>query len=260
MKKALAMPLDVKLINLTASALFGVFGVLVLGALLTWAASNPAFAIRGIAVTGLVAHHNALTLRANVAPKLSGTFFTLDLNSAKAAFETMPWVRQAVVHREFPNRLKVQLEEHKAVAYWGGEGESLLLNSFGEVFEANLGEVEQETLPSLEGPQGQSAQVLAMYQSLKPLFDGQGMTIEKLFLTAHGGWRAVLDSDAAIELGNGTVPEVVARSQRFLKTVTQVTSRYARQVEALEAADLRHEGGYAVRLRGVTTLAMDAQK
>jgi cell division protein FtsQ len=99
-----------------------------------------------------------------------------------------------------------------------------------------------------------------MYRSLKPLFDTKSLTIEKLILTGHGGWRVVLDSDAVIELGSGALPEVLARSQRFLKTVTQVTSRYGRQPDALEAADLRHEDGYAIRLRGVTTLAMDAQK
>jgi len=30
--------------------------------------------------------------------------------------------------------------------------------------------------------------------------------------------------------------------------------------EALETADLRHQDGYAIRLRGVTTLAADVQK
>jgi cell division protein FtsQ len=260
MKEALPMPLDVKLINFTASALLVVFGVMVMGALFNWAASNPAFAIRGIVIVGEVEHNNAVTLRVNVAPKLSGTFFTLDLSAARRAFEAVPWVRKAVVHREFPNRLKVKLEEHKAVAYWEGEGESLLVNSFGEVFEANLGEVEQDFLPTLEGPHGQSAQILEMYQSLKPLFGDKSFTIEKLFQTAHGGWRVMLDSDALIELGNGTVPEVLGRTQRFLKTLTQVTSRYGRQADALESADLRHEDGYAIRLRGVTTLVMDAQK
>jgi cell division protein FtsQ len=260
MKKALPMPLDIKLINLTTSALLVVFGFTVLSALASWASGNSAFALRGIAVIGEVDHNNAVTLRANVAPKLSGTFFTLDLSVAQRAFEAVPWVRHAVVRREFPNRLKVQLEEHKAVAYWGGEGESLLVNSYGEVFEANLGEVEQDALPSLEGPHGQSAQVLAMFRALKPLFDGQALTIEKLQMTGHGGWRVMLDSDASIELGNGTVAEVLARSQRFLKTITQVTSRYGRQADALESADLRHEDGYAIRLRGVTTLVMDAKK
>jgi cell division protein FtsQ len=260
MKNPLVMPLDVKLMNLVASALFVAFAVLGAAALAGWAARHPLFAIGGIAVTGDVTHNNAVTLRANVAPRLSGTFFTLDLAAARLAFEALPWVRQAVVQREFPNRLKVTLQEHKAVAYWGGEGDSRLVNSFGEVFEANVGEVEQESLPRLNGPDGQAVQVLAMQRALQPQFEAMEMEMEQLELTGHGGWRVHTDSGASLELGGGTVAEVLGRTQRFFKTLTQVTSRYARKPEALESADLRHEDGYAIRLRGVTTLAADGQK
>lgn len=249
------VPVDVKLMNLTASVLFVVFALLLAAALVGWVARLPVFALHAIAVTGEVTHNNAVTLRANVAPRLSGTFFTIDIAQARQAFEAVPWVRKAVVRREFPNRLKVLLQEHKAVAYWGADGESRLVNDFGEVFEANLGEVEQESLPRLNGPDGQAAPVLAMYQTLQPLFEDMDLALEQLELTVHGGWRARLDSGAAIELGSGATAEVLARTQRFLKTLTQVTSRYGRKPDALESADLRHADGYAIRLAGVTTLA-----
>lgn len=258
MKKHLSTPLDVKLMNTTAAVLFVAFALMVVGALAGWGARHSVFAIRGITVTGEVTHNNALTLRANVAPKLTGTFLTLDLTAARLAFEAVPWVRKAIVRREFPNRLKVLLQEHQAVAYWGAEGESRMVNSFGEVFEANVGEVDQEALPRLSGPEGQAAQVLAMYQALQPAFDDMDMALEQLELTVHGGWRARLDTGAVIELGAGSVAQVLAITQRFLKTLTQVTSRYGRNPEALETADLRHQDGYAIRLRGVTTLAADA--
>jgi cell division protein FtsQ len=260
MKNSLPMPADVKLMNMTAIALFVVFALTLVGAVAVWASRHPVFAISGIAVTGDVTHNNAVTLRANVAPRLRGTFFTLDLTAARLAFESVPWVRKAVVRREFPNRLKVQLQEHQAVAYWGAEGESRLLNSFGEVFEANLGEVEQDGLPRLNGPDGQAEPVLRMYQALKPLFENMDLTLNQVELTGHGGWRARLEEGAAIELGGGTQADVLVRTERFLKTLTQVTSRYGRNPEALETADLRHEDGYAIRLRGVTTLAVDGQK
>jgi cell division protein FtsQ len=253
-------PADVKLMNMTASALFVVFALLLVGALAGWIARHPGFAISGIGVSGEVTHNNALTLRANVAPRLSGTFFTMDITAARQVFEDLPWVRLAVVRREFPNRLKVLLQEHQAVAYWGAEGDSRLVNSFGEVFEANVDEVEQDALPRLHGPDGQAAQVLAMYQTLAPVFEPMDLALEQVELTGHGGWRARLDTGAQIELGGGTVAEVLTRTQRFLKTLTQVTSRYGRLPEALETADLRHQDGYAIRLRGVTTLTADAQK
>lgn len=260
MKNELSAPFDVRLMNLTASLLFLLLALLLVGALMLWASQNPVFAIRAISVTGDVTHNNALTLRANVAPRLSGTFLSMDLGATRLAFEAVPWVRRAVVKREFPNRLKVRLQEHKAVAYWGVEGESTLVNNFGEVFEANLGEVEQDALPRLIGPTGQTSQVLVMYQTLQPMFDDMDLTLEQLELTPRGGWRARLDSGAVLELGSGAQPEVLARTQRFFKTLTQVTARYGRRPEALETADLRHQDGYAIRLRGVSTLAAAAKK
>jgi cell division protein FtsQ len=148
----------------------------------------------------------------------------------------------------------VVLQEHRAAAHWGAEGESRLLNSFGEVFEANVGEVEQEQLPRLMGPPGQEPQVLAMHRRLQPLFEELDLGLEQLELTGRGGWVARLDSGAAVELGRGGDDEVVGRATRFLRTLTQVTARYSRRPDAVETADLRHPDGYALRLRGVSTV------
>lgn len=256
----LPVPSDVKLMNTTASVLFFACAVLLLAALVSWALRHPLFALGGITVQGDMTHSSAVTLRANVAPQVAGNFFTVNLDTTREAFEAVPWVRKAIVRREFPNRLRVSLQEHQAVAFWGAEGESRLVNNFGEVFEANLDDLEQDGLPRLFGPTGESTQVLAMYQALKPLFEPLDLAVEQLVLTGRGSWQLALDTGAVIELGRGTRQEVAARTQRFLQTLTQVTSKYGRRPEALVSADLRHADGYAVRLRGVSTIAADAQK
>ena len=260
MNPALPQPFDVKLMNLTATVLFTAAAVVLLAAALWWLVRNPVFAIGSITVHGDVTHSNAVTLRANVAPRLAGNFFTISLQATREAFEAVPWVRQAVVRREFPNRLRVVLREHQAVAFWGGDGDVRLVNSFGEVFEANSGDVEQDNLPRLRGPDGQSMQVLQMYRAIRPLFEPLELAIEQLALSAHGSWNAELDSGALIELGRGSEQEVVERTRRFVQTLTQVTSRHNRRSDALVSADLRHGNGYAVRLRGVTTGAETAVK
>lgn len=99
------MPVDVRLMNQTASVFFLAFALLAMGALAGWAVRHPTWAVQGITVTGDVSHHNAVTLRANVAPLLRGTFFTMDLSDARHAFETLPWVRRAIVRRDFPNQI-----------------------------------------------------------------------------------------------------------------------------------------------------------
>jgi cell division protein FtsQ len=260
MSEALATPFDVRLMNITANALFVVFGGLLLAALVSWAANRATFSIGAISVSGDVTHNNAVTLRANVVPRLGGSFLTLDLAQAKRAFEGVPWVRRAIVKRDFPNRLQVVLEEQQPVAYWGPEGESKLLNNFGEVFEANVGEVEHEILPHLDGPVGQEPQVLAMYRVLQPQFELLDLSLDQLDLTGRGSWVATLDSGAVIQMGRGSDAEITARTAQFLTTLTQVTSRYNRRPDAMESADLRYASAYALRLRGVSTVVTDAQK
>lgn len=260
MNPTMPVPFDVRLMNATATVMFAVCIVLFLAGGAWWALRHPLFAIAGITVRGDTAHNNAVTLRANVAPRLVGNFFTINLQAAREAFEAVPWVRRAVVQREFPNRLRVRLQEHQAVAYWGPEGESRLVNNFGEVFEANAGDVESENLPRLDGPRDQSAQVLAAYRTLQPLFEPLDLSIEGLALTARGNWQLQLDTGGLVELGRGTPEELAARTQRFVQTLTQVASRYGRRPDALVSADLRHSDGYALRLRGVATTSADAGK
>lgn len=260
MKSNAPLPLDIKLMNGLAATLFGVLVLMLLGAALAYVQQLPVFAIRGVTVVGDVSHYNAISLRANVMPRLKGTFFTLDLQATRRVFETMPWVRKAVVQRDFPNRLRVQLEEHQPVAYWGVDGDLRLVNSFGEVFEANLGELERDDLPRLTGPEGQSAQVLATYQTLQAMLAPIDLALVQLELTARGAWRAQLDAGTTLELGSGSTDALVARTGRFLKTVTQATARYNRSVDQLASADLRHADGYAIRLNGVSTVEADDVK
>jgi cell division protein FtsQ len=250
---SVAVPLDVKLMHMAASLM--IVGV-VAGALVTglWALLRlPAFALTGITVRGDVEHNNEVTLRANVATKLTGNFFTADLERVRHAFEAIPWIRLASVQREFPNRLRVTLQEHKPVAYWGEDRESRMVNSYGEVFEANVGDLDDDKMPRLSGPDSQSQQVLTMYLALAPAFKELALSMDSLALTDRGSWRAKLSQGAVIELGRGSVDDVMQRMQRLTKTVMQVTQRLGRKVSAMESVDLRHDNGYALRLRGVST-------
>jgi cell division protein FtsQ len=186
---SVVVPLDVRLMHAAASSLL--VGLLVAGLVTgVWALTRlPIFVLAGITVLGDVEHNNAVTLRANVVTRLNGNFFTTDLDRVQAAFQAVPWVRSASVAREFPNRLRVTLQEHTPVAYWGDDGESRMVNTYGEVFEANVGEVEDDKMPRLRGPDSQSQQVLAMYSALKPVFAGLNLPLESLELTGRGSWR-----------------------------------------------------------------------
>ena len=259
MASSIPVPFDVKLMNVTATLVYALFALVLLAAGAWWVLRQPFFPLAGIKVDGEVTHNNAVTLRANVAPQLAGNFFTVDLARARAAFEAVPWVRKAVVRREFPNKLRATLTEHVPVAHWGDDAQSRLINGYGEVFEANVAEVDAD-LPRLDGPLEQAGQVLGMYRVLQPLFAPYELSLDSLTLSGRGSWRVVLDTGAAIELGRGQSEEVAARTQRFLVTVAPVARQYGRTVASVEGADLRHNEGYALRLRGVTTVVVDPTK
>lgn len=259
------LPPDIRLMNAVSALLVAGFVLLALGVALRWMVRLPVFAIRAIEVEGEVSRNSAASLRANALPRLSGSFLSMNLQQGRQAFEAVPWVRHAVVRRVWPSKLKVTLEEHKPAALWdqmadGADAQSdasaerLLVNSFGEVFQANLGDVEDDGLPLLAGPAGSSVAMLRMWQQLQRLSGGLlDQSVERLDLSGRGSWRASLEKGAVIELGRGSEIEVVARFEQFARAITQITTRYQ---TPLLSADLRHADGFAVRLRGVATTTL----
>ena len=146
----LSLPAEVRLMQATADVLFALVALAACAVALWWASRLPMLAIQGLRVEGQVTRNSESTLRANTLHRLSGNFLTIDLQDCRTAFESVPWVRRAEVRRIWPLRLSVQLEEHQPVALWtGADGNDRLVNSFGEVFEANVGDVEDDDLPAV---------------------------------------------------------------------------------------------------------------
>ncbi|MCE2910091.1 MAG: cell division protein FtsQ/DivIB [Burkholderiaceae bacterium] len=249
------LPADVRLMNAVATAVFVLAAAGAGVAAWAWLMRSPWFPIRAIQLDGDLARNSLPTIRANATPRLAGNFFSVDLQQSRAAFESVPWVRRAVVRRVWPDRLQVRLEEHHSVALWAGEepleavDTGRLVNSFGEVFDANVGDVEDEALPVLSGPEARAAEMLTMLQRLRPLLARHDLQISALHLSGRGSWRAAFDSGATMELGRGSDDEVVARTERFVRTFAAANARWR---APLLHADLRHPSGYALRLRDVT--------
>ena len=241
---------EVRLMNGVAAAVGLLAAVTMLAAAGWWVIHAPWWTIRAVELHGDLQRNSAATLRANTLPRLQGNLLTLDLARARAVFESVPWVRKAVVRRVWPNRLSVTLEEHRPAARWlSADGTERLVNTHGEVFDGSLGEAEGEALPAWSGPDGSAPRLMEMHRQLQAQFDLLQRRLVQLELSGRGSWSLVLDDDAAIQLGRGERSEVLARAGRFVSTVSQVTGNFK---APLASADLRHAGGYAVRLSGVT--------
>jgi cell division protein FtsQ len=254
-------PMDARLMNTVAAVI--VSGVLLALAwqALKWATRSPVFTVSAIQLDAALDKASLAGVRASALPRLSGNFFSIDLDAARAAFEQVPWVRRAVVRRVWPNRLAVTLEEHEAAALWQRDGQrnERLVNAQGEVFVAPLRDLAQQELPTLAGPaDAQAAQMLAMLRRLGDSLAPMEQKVELLRLSSRGSWQAELAGGARLELGRGADDEVLARVDRLARTLAGVNARFglsSGQSRALVAADLRHPDGYALRLAGITTAA-----
>ena len=143
-------PQDVHWMNAAAAALVVVAVLMLLAVGLLKLGRLPYFDLQRVQIEGDLSRNNLATVRANTVPRLYGSFFQADLARSRAVFESVPWVRKAVVRRVWPNQLRVTLEEHQPAAFWRqAHSEDQLVNTFGEVFDANLGDVEDERLPTL---------------------------------------------------------------------------------------------------------------
>jgi len=255
---------NARLLNLIASALYALVALMALGAGLLWLAQRPVFAITHVELTamggGPLRHVNAPSVRANALGKLSGNFFTLDLNTARQAFESVPWVRHASVRREWPNGLAVQVEEHEALGTWGNADSGRLINTYGEVFVANTAEAEEDAqLLALDGPPESEQDVVEKLETMRDWFKPLKLEPLAVALSGRYAWRAKLSNGMVVEFGREQNDEdraaMEARVRRFVASWPQLTEQWGKQIDY---ADLRYPNGFAIRTASVRFLT-DAQ-
>lgn len=236
---------NVRQLNLAANALHTLLVLALLAAGCYWLVQRPNFALREIRIEGDTEHINSPTVRASVVGKLKGNFFTVDLDTARAAFEQMPWVRHASVRRVWPNALAVSLEEYKPLGTWGSDQ---LVSTDGELFTANQGELDEE-LPAFDGPDGTAKEVVARYRDFEKWFAPLGVTPEEVTLSPRYAWTVKLSNGTQLELGRERNADTLGeRSHRLIAAWSAVTQRWGNDIEY---ADLRYPNGFAIRAAGM---------
>ncbi|WP_338845380.1 cell division protein FtsQ/DivIB [Massilia sp. W12] len=252
---------DIRLMRALGTGLFGLAGLALVAIGLMWLSQRPMFHLQLIKIEAheknSLQHINALTVRSVALPRLSGNFFTLDLEAARAAFESVPWVRRASVRREWPNQLIVTLEEHVALATWGDKGQ--LISTKGDVFTANLAEAQLDDdhpLPEFTGPAGSEKEVLAKYQQFNDWFAALDLKAESVQLSARYAWRVGLNNGMSVELGREGANSMQERVQRLIAVYPQLMMRLKGQIESV---DLRYPNGLALKSASLDA-ALDKQE
>lgn len=173
--------------------------------------------------------------------EIKGNFISVNLTEVREAFVRLPWVRDAKVNREWPHGLKVALEEHQALAYWGSHA---LVNTYGEVFRVTA----DKNLPVFTGPKEANAQEVAQqYQRFNQILAPLKQTVAEINLTPRYAWRIQLNTGTILELGRNEIEERLAR---YVSVYDHSIARLNQQ-EPLEYVDLRYPNGFAIRMHEV---------
>jgi cell division protein FtsQ len=242
---------DIKSMNATSSGLFALVLLALFASGVWWLAQRPMFTIRVIRIEGAqtqLRHVNPLTVRGTALPRIRGNFFTANLETVRAAFETVPWVRRAMVRREWPNKLIVTLEEHAPLGTWGDDGR--LISVKGYVFTANLAEAEEDgALPEFAGPDGSEKEVVSRFQEMHDWFAPIALTPESVHLSERYAWMVKLDNGVTVELGREqTKTTLKERVERLVAVYPQLVARLQNRIESV---DMRYPNGLALRASGM---------
>ena len=208
-----------------------------------WIAQLPLFDIREVVVTTPLKRTSAAHLEAVIRAELSGTFFTMDLDAARASIARVPWVRSVALRRQWPHRLEVELDEHQPLARWNDAG---LVDTQGDVFVANYA----GDLPQFDGPDGQSPAMAARYREWDALLSPLALRLTGLALSARGGWQLSAAGDGgALTLQVGR-DDVDARMARFVAAYGRTLAVLAREGRHVDLVDLRYRNGFAAHVPG----------
>jgi len=249
---------DARLMNLSANLLILLVVLTVLAGIVFRLVHRPMFHLTQMRIApaqdATFRYASEQGVQSTIAGKLAGNFFTVDLQQVRALVETAPWVRRAQVRRVWPDALAVTIEEHVPLAFWN---EDQMINTWGEAFTANQGELDDESiLPNLHGPEQSEQLVVQRYAELARRFAPLNLRIRQVILSPRYAWTVILSDGLQLNLGRdpaadaadlhgrpGALP-FAERIERFVRAWPLVRQRLA--AHAVTRIDLRYPNGFAM--------------
>ena len=251
---------DPRLTNLIANMLALLAVAAIVAGAVFWVIRRPYFVVARIEISPMMGaslqYVTPVSLRTSLAGQVRGSFFAIDLDEVRHAIEEAPWVRHASVKRVWPDTLRVRIEEQQPLAFWN---ENQMINTWGEAFTANQGELSDDTqLPQLNGPPDSERLVVQRYAEIARWFAPLNLRVREATLTPRYAWEVQLSDGVQLRLGrdpaadttdphgrSGALP-FAARIERFVQAWPVLSKRLGERVIA--SADLRYPNGFAISL------------
>ncbi len=173
-------------LNFVSDTMLAMVVLALLTASLVWLSHKPVFWLTGIDVE-VLGNQEAVTAPAlveHLKEKVSGTYFTANIEFITDELKKLPWVKRASVYRQWPNKLRLSLLLHHPLAAWGDDQ---LLAEDGTIFVANQDLVDH-SLPKIFGPEESSTEIYELYLELDKTCKPLGYEMASLSFSELSGW------------------------------------------------------------------------
>ena len=200
----------------------------------------PIFPLQAVVLKQVPTQVTKEEIEQAVQSSVRGSFFAVNLNQTRKAFEQLPWVRKASVRRKFPWSLEVELEEHVALARWNGNA---FVNTYGEVFMDQVTAITAPpnlaSLPKFVGQPENSIEISKQYAELQTLLRPISKDILQVYLSPRFAWQVQLNNGMTVELGR---EQMAQRLTRFVAVYPYSLAAWDGMVKHV---DLRYRNGFA---------------
>jgi cell division protein FtsQ len=207
---------------------------------LSWLQDPATLPLEAVELEGRLERVNGEAVREAVAVHAERGFFAVDVGAVREAVEALPWVAEARVRRIWPDRLGIEVTEHRPLARWENGG---AVSHAGVLFRPAPGTV-PEGLPTFRGPEALAGDMARRFRELGRTLEQAGLALRGLAADRRRAWRLELDNGIEVVLGRDAWRD---RLQRFLASWPETLQPMA---DRIEAVDLRYTNGFAVRWEG----------
>ena len=181
--------------------------------------------------------------------EINKKFWELNLNKIKHQLETHNWVKEAVVTREWPNKLSIHIKKYVPVALWNKE---YILTSSAKILPINKS-ISFKNFPTLEMNVNEYEfsegsydndlirSIVNWFNYFQRPLKNYGLNISSQIKEKDGSFNLVIEDSLVLSLGNKNIKE---RYDRFLILLDQY---FINNISKIETIDLRYMSGVSVR-------------
>jgi cell division protein FtsQ len=171
----------------------------------------------------------------------------IDLVALQNKTKQLPWIKQVVIRKVWPETLVFEIEEHQAVARFNTNGKTYLLTQQGTKIEFSQAD-EIAVMPSIQAlaeiksdREFASKEAVAVWQEFKQIkreFEIIDLSLNQLTLDTISNWKLGFEQSLQMNLGR---KQRFERVQRLVNAYSQIENK-----QQIETIDLRYHNGLAV--------------